>query len=325
MSQRFRPYTLLILTLSVFLSLVAGSCEDIAPPTDGDGGAGDNGGGGSAPDTLTRLTFTGGFHPSASPDGSRVVFQTPAGNIAILHLDSGSIDTVFLFGSSPDWGPSPDSILFLLDGIRIASVSGQSSFPLINGSNLQAPEWSPDGKKIVTHGANPAGIYITRLIGSRIDPLPCTTSQGAVCVGEHPSYSGPGDWIVFQEGATISQTPADGGSASVIVENQRPVTEPSYSPNGRFIAFVMQGVNPKTNHIWVSDALGQDSGLWQLTSGPVNDRRPSWGPNSRLIYFDRTDTLGSPPDIWRIGFDSTATPQPAHASPPAPRSKFSRT
>ncbi|HSG99976.1 MAG TPA: hypothetical protein VLB27_08005 [candidate division Zixibacteria bacterium] len=295
------PLALIGLT-TLFLALSAGSCQDTNPPTGGGGGDG------ATPDTLTRLTFDGGYNPTVSPDSDRVAFQLLGGGIAVLHLASGVIDSVFLFGSEPDWSPDPDSILYLFGGIRLASLTTQGSFPLINNSNVETPEWSHDGWRIVSHGTSPDGLYLTSVRSGQMEMVTCTTDAGDPCAGEHPSYSGLGDYICFEDGLEIMRVAPTGGIAETIVANLRDVTEPSYSPDGLFIAFAMQGLDPATTHIWVSDAQSQDSGLWQVTDGAVRDRSPAWGPNSHFLYFERSDTaLGSQTDIWRIGFDTAGS------------------
>lgn len=123
--------------------------------------------------------------------------------------------------------------------------------------------------------------------------IPCSMDGVMPCQGEGPSFSGDGQWITHEEGLKIMKVSRSGGQAQTVVEGLRDVTEPAWSPDGKYIAFVMQGTSYATTHIWVADQRGHTFGLWQVTDGAYTDREPAWASDSRTIYFTRNDTLFS--------------------------------
>jgi Tol biopolymer transport system component len=64
-------------------------------------------------------------------------------------------------------------------------------------------------------------------------------------------------------------------------------TTPSYSANGRLVAFARTDplARPAASHIYVMNADG--SGVRQLTDGDSSDSNPSFSPNGRWMVFDR--------------------------------------
>ncbi|HEX5526512.1 MAG TPA: hypothetical protein VFX44_04840 [Solirubrobacterales bacterium] len=89
-----------------------------------------------------------------------------------------------------------------------------------------------------------------------------------------------GGLFAFKHGDTIQLTedPAD--------------REPSFSADGRKIAFVRKG------DIWVMRADG--SGQLQLTSGSAIDSRPLVSPNGRYVLFQRRELSRSGRDLYTV-------------------------
>jgi Tol biopolymer transport system component len=83
-------------------------------------------------------------------------------------------------------------------------------------------------------------------------------------------------------------------------------TEPSFSVDGRTIAFVRDG------DIWSMRADG--SGQRQLTSGAELDSRPLVSPNGRYVLFERRASAGAPRDLYTVKVGGSAAHQ-ATASP----------
>src|SRR5205823_4206691 len=89
---------------------------------------------------------------------------------------------------------------------------------------------------------------------------------------------------------------ASGGAPRRITRPPQIAWEPSYSPDGKWIAFESHRNGPK-GEIWKVRVDG--TGLARLTSGS-NDRQPNWGPHD-LIAFQRH--AGGQADVWVIGAD----------------------
>jgi TolB protein len=77
----------------------------------------------------------------------------------------------------------------------------------------------------------------------------------------------------------------------------RDVTQPAWSPDGRWIAFV-RAAGGEIGNIWVIDASGYALGLHQVTAGAYSDSRPAWSPDGGSIYFS-SNRSGSG-QIWKI-------------------------
>jgi len=91
---------------------------------------------------------------------------------------------------------------------------------------------------------------------------------------------------------TLWTMPAAGGAATAITDIFMDARQPSWSPDGRRIAF--QAYRTTTWQIWTVNADGSD--LKPVTSSPFDDREPVWSPDGRMIAFS-SDRSGSY-DIW---------------------------
>jgi Tol biopolymer transport system component/tetratricopeptide (TPR) repeat protein len=93
--------------------------------------------------------------------------------------------------------------------------------------------------------------------------------------------------------------PSEGGEATPLIGELWDARQPSWSPDGREIAF--QAYLDGNYHIWVVDLQGHTR---QLTSGPFDHREPNWSPDGGSIVFssDRAGTY----DLWTLDVESDA-------------------
>jgi Tol biopolymer transport system component/imidazolonepropionase-like amidohydrolase len=91
---------------------------------------------------------------------------------------------------------------------------------------------------------------------------------------------------------TLWTLPAEGGTATAITDIFLDARQPSWSPDGRRIAF--QAYRDSTWQIWIVNADGKE--LRPVTSSPYDDREPTWSPDGNRIAFS-SDRSGSY-DIW---------------------------
>lgn len=285
----------LMLTLSVF-----SACSDTADPVGGNGG---NGGGSGSVDTLMQITTEGGSKPSVSPSGNLVAFETTffgTTGMAIFDLRDSTVDSAMILARNPDWSPSEDAIAVNYSGLRIYERSEGTSFVVSREPNLNDPDWNPNGRELVTHGDSPTGLYLTDTRTKLTSRVPCTVNGLDTCAGELPSFSPDGQCIVFGDGNEILIVNRAGGTASALITGLNEVSEPSWSPDGLWVAFSMRDSISNASHIWVVDYRGMNRGLHQITTGEVSDHNPCWGPASDRIYFDRNELpLGPRANIWR--------------------------
>ncbi|HSF25612.1 MAG TPA: translocation protein TolB [Blastocatellia bacterium] len=209
---------------------------------------------------------------------------------------------------------------FSPDGRYLAYVSFKSGVPnivvrssdggLLGGTNFNAttssPSIGPNGELAFSSAISNDGsmeIYVSNLNGSNVRRLTRTNKAINISPRWNP-----------KTGREIAFISSRGGSPQVYVmdasgANQRPLISrggqadsPSWSPDGRYIAFAYGGAG--SFQVFVADvASGQ---LLQLTSQGRNES-PAWSPDSRHIVFQSNRTGRW--EIWQTHIDGTGQRQ----------------
>ena len=224
---------------------------------------------------LRRLTDNSDrdFSPAWSPDGKRIAF---------ISERDGHPRRV------PGWFASE---------IYVMDADGGNQQNLTNNpSDDRSPSWSPDGKRIAFH-SNREGrfnyeIYVMDADGGNLQRL--TENPN---LDEDPAWSPDGERIVFssaREGHVVHNLDitdeiyvmdADGGNQRRLTDNRNSDWSPSWSPDGKRIAFMS---DRKGDHIkfdiYVMDADGGNQ--HKLTNHRTWDGSPSWSPDSQRIVFN---------------------------------------
>lgn len=201
--------------------------------------------------------------PVWSPDGTQVVYASDrSGNddIWVVHADGSGARNLTdhpASDSHPNWSPDARRIVFCStrgdgqnDDIYVVDADGSHLRRLTdNGLDWDTfPSFSPDGRRIL----------VRRLMRVRGSEGTLTNSEimvmnadgtGAVNLTRHPWFDG---W-------------------------------PSWSPDGRRVAFSSNRSDPY--QIYVMNADG--SGLLRIVDSPYTDVRPQWLPDGRGIIFNR--------------------------------------
>ena len=126
----------------------------------------------------------------------------------------------------------------------------------------------------------------------------------------HPSWSPDGKWIAFlsrrdqvrfKHGITaeIYVMDAGGGNPQRLTNNPHADYCPSWSPDGKQIAFA--SVRDGNADIYVMDPDGGN--LLNITNHPDSDWNPSWSPDGKRIAFVSNRTKDLNPDIYVMDAD----------------------
>jgi len=107
---------------------------------------------------------------------------------------------------------------------------------------------------------------------------------------------------------TLWTMPAEGGAATAITDIFLDARQPSWSPDGRRLAF--QAYRDSTWQIWTAAPDGKE--LKPATSSPYDDREPVWSPDGGRIAFS-SDRSGSY-DIWVLTIATGALRQITNAA-----------
>lgn len=246
---------------------------------------------------LTNLTKTSWHEtdPEFSPDGTKVAFasnQHGDWDIMVMKADGSNADNPLHLTTSsadeltPSWSP---------DGTKLAFTSNRG-----NVNNPQVYTMSattPDSEtKLLTTDPVSGGLdwgpalpttYIYTMKTDGTDPQKVTLP----ITGGRPAWSPDASRIAFVDAGRIFTIMPDGrGLAQLTAAHNGTARddEPSYSPDGKVVAFTAYDAQGRSSIYTVNVDGG--TGLTKISTGTA-DRSPVWSPSGTKIAFVRAGTI----------------------------------
>lgn len=196
--------------------------------------------------------------PLPSPDGSRIAFWDFSahreGSLWMLELESGrSVNVGTPAGSAIAWSPDGEmfataNTVYTRDGAFLRGLPDAQGGGNVFGDGVA---WSPDGELIgLWRGAFSAGVV--QIVGARDEAFQRDVAyQGNV---DGMAFAPDGSLVIW--GSILFRFGRDGRELGVLA---RDAVEPSWSADGRRLAFVGHRLEPYANWIAVADADGQNA------------------------------------------------------------------
>lgn len=258
----------------------------------------------------------GGRNIDWSPGGSSLLIagrMSPSEPVSIYSVNIRSHEKKKLVSGAPFLG----NPVYSPDGARIAFTQGSSFFShdiyVLALDSMRATRvtrdqrwiagltWTADGREIV-FSSNRGGLYSLWRVPSRGGEPRLVEATGPDVFS--PSISKDGSRLAYvhrRVNINIWGVPLDGGaSPQNLIHSTRLTLQPSYSPDGRRVAFTSDRLG--SWEIWVSSSGGANAGRITAMGGGQTGS-PRWSPDGRYIAFDARPSGQS--DLWIAAADGS--------------------
>jgi TolB protein len=262
---------------------------------------------------------------------SRIAFVSGASNqsdIFLMDYDGANVRRVTSNRSLdlfPNWSPDGKTLAYVsfqtgVPNIHMKAVADGATipFPHFNRGTTISPAFSPDGKLIAfcsSKDSSSTQLYVAKVDGSGVRQL----TDDSPVIHSSPRWNGrTGREIAFISNRSgspqIYAIDADGSNLRRLLDRGGFADSPSWSPDGRFIAFSWRPPQASRFDIYLMDAATQL--IIQLTDGPGNNESPSWSPDGRHIAFQSNRTGRF--EIYLMHVDGTGVKQVTSAGGRSP-------
>jgi TolB protein len=195
--------------------------------------------------------------------------------------------------------------------IMVHSVETGKKLPFYNptSSTIETPEFTPDGRHIL-YAASLGGyvnICIADVTGGNMNQISHVRTQ-EVSPKVNPKT---GRDVVFISGRSgveqLWRMNIDGGDAQMVTNGEGYVANPSWSPNGQWVAFAWtKGFEPGAYNIFIMDVASRKVES-QLTSNSGKNENPWWAPDGAHLVYQSTHNRST--QIYTMLADGTHSQQ----------------
>jgi eukaryotic-like serine/threonine-protein kinase len=261
-----------------------------------------------------------GSHPAWSPDCKQIAFQAnPLADLGAYARNALPPSTLWIVGAqggepkqltqigdppgghgAPSFSPDGKRIVFEVDNYLSASVwtistGGDDAKRITQEGKRGAyePIYAPDGKSILYTFGDVIQAHINSDTGEPIgDPSQIAGILGAFSGVRRVSFSANGEKMAY--GALLrreslssvhlstSSSKADGAPVPLVQKNAG-YNHPTFSPDGKRIAYSLCNIGGTGCDIWVINADGSNE--IQLTTNESNELTPSWFPDMEQVSY----------------------------------------
>lgn len=226
---------------------------------------------------LTDTPTLDDYWPSFSADGDRIAFAHHD-DVAVMRSDGTHLRTL-TDGPERGYGAtfSPNGKKIAWNGINVMRSDGSHQHSI--GVSGGEPSWSPNGKWILYVAPPDLSSSNSDLWKVRPDGSGARNLTETPTINESdPDWSPDGRSVIYthQEPASAGDIWAmrsNGSHAHAVIETAGSDLEPTFSPNGKLIAWMRSRSN-RQSQIWTATTRGRR--LEQLTTGSFVHEFPTW-------------------------------------------------
>ncbi len=291
-----------------------------------------------APGARERGVTTGGsqcFQPSWSPDGSTLAYFSAARHgIWLVSALGGEPRRMTNFGSHPAWSPDGRRLVFQSDATAELSANASHALPpstlwlvdLEGGEPMPltrvgvppgghgAPDWSPDGGRIVFTASDRRWSSIWSVAVDGSDPVELVADPRAAF---DPVFTSDGSHLLY---SAVAEGERYGVWSLPINRSSGRPTGPALQVESPGLVSARQFAVSRDGRTFAHTAMSTLSNLWGLHLQPTSGRpdgepfaltvgsgrnsRPAFSPDGRRIAFERWQ-VGRNQDLWIMASDGS--------------------